>query len=163
MIFGRLSHRSSQNKEKSAANMSKRPAYNAYSANDNAGSPGYSPAPETPISTTGYYSPLNPSHPLILPTAPARRKSKTTNTANPNPTKRRKSSHLLKDPHPHRDDEQLHQYEQSASPANQLIQPDKDELDLDNDQEEEDNRKELNDDDYTVRKREDLLNKDKLK
>jgi len=147
--------------------MSQRATYNsAYSANETAGSPGFSPAPETPISTTGYYSPLNATHPLILPTAAGagRRKSKSTHPANPNPTKRRKSSHLLKDHH--RDDAPDHLLlhdEQSASPANPLILPDKDDLDLDNDQEEEDNRKELNDDDYTVRKREDLLNKDKLK
>jgi hypothetical protein len=39
----------------------------------------------------------------------------------------------------------------------------KEDAELENEQEEEDNRKELNDDDYTIRKREDLLNKDRLK
>ncbi|EFP81329.2 uncharacterized protein PGTG_06950 [Puccinia graminis f. sp. tritici CRL 75-36-700-3] len=150
----------------------KRPAYNHYPTNETAGhtsSPGFSPAPETPISTTGYYSPLNPSHPLILPTIPQRRKSKPNTTAT-NPNKRRKSSNVLKDQH-HREDgfdhhHHHHQYEAGTSPAyqqNQADQQHKEDAELENEQEEEDNRKELNDDDYTVRKREDLLNKDKLK
>jgi hypothetical protein len=149
---------------------SKRPAYNHYPTNETVGhtsSPGFSPAPETPISTTGYYSPLNPSHPLILPTIPQRRKSKP-NTTSTNPNKRRKSSNVLKDQH-HREDGFDHhhqqQHEAGASPAYQQNQADqqKEDVELENEQEEEDNRKELNDDDYTVRKREDLLNKDKLK
>ncbi|PLW58476.1 hypothetical protein PCANC_00497 [Puccinia coronata f. sp. avenae] len=144
---------------------SKRTAYNPYSTNDNAGSPGFSPAPETPISTTGYYSPLNPSHPLILPSAPPPRRKSKTNPANANPNKRRKSSNVPKDHHSHRDDGFDQNYEQSTSPATLQNQADqmKEDAELENEQEEEDNRKELNDDDYTIRKREDLLNKDRLK
>ncbi|WAQ84522.1 hypothetical protein PtA15_5A92 [Puccinia triticina] len=164
---------------------SKRPAYaSSHPSHEpnhsaiQAASPGFSPPPDTP---TAYYSPLSTAHPLILPTIPQRRKSKpnttttTTSTANfnnfnntNNPNKRRKSSYPA---HQHQlRDDGIEGYEQpAASPAYQPLntlteqQQQKEDGELENDPEEEENRKELNDDDYTVRKREDLLNKDRLK
>ncbi|WAR57862.1 hypothetical protein PtB15_5B92 [Puccinia triticina] len=102
------------------------------------------------------------SHGLLLPTK---------HRPPPHPAHhppRRKSSYPA---HQHQlRDDGIEGYEQpAASPAYQPLntlteqQQQKEDGELENDPEEEENRKELNDDDYTVRKREDLLNKDRLK
>ncbi|KAH9468512.1 hypothetical protein MJO28_004828 [Puccinia striiformis f. sp. tritici] len=113
----------------------------------------FSPTPEST-----YHS---PSQPLILPSLPTRRKSKpnTTNNNNNNNTinnnKRRKSSNLINHHHHHQRGEEEPGGEDN-SPANgpdgEIDHEDEDQI-----------PKELNDDDYSIRKREDLLNKDRLK
>ncbi|MBW0524674.1 hypothetical protein O181_064389 [Austropuccinia psidii MF-1] len=125
----------------------KRPHPNEISSTSHAPSPAFSPAFSPPPETPGS---LGFSPRTVYASLPSgRRKSKM--------SKRRKSSNIRG-----RDEAADNQREVSPGP-NSAVNFEQREEELDPDPEEDDNRKQFDDDDYTTRKREDMINKNKLK